>query len=259
MAAKKESVSYPFIIHIEQLQMLLDKIKDLITVNEMVQMKIDKNHVVIYSLVGEKSNVNAFKSFIMKSEELFNFKTPLENQVLKYIIPDGKKFDRNIRNFLDFNEDVRGEFFLDDEYINNLLLKNSKLRLNYAGGDFLALNFNFSVEQLRETMNTENADFKFVLDKSNFARIKKWSQINLKNDIYYLTVKDKKLTIGETTWDLEVCQIDVEDLSITFPKKYFNSLNFPDNKDEVEVFVFDSKLLIDNEKTSLLIALELTV
>lgn len=256
--AKQESVSYPFVMSNEQLKIFLDKIKDLVSINDTIQMKIDNEHVMIYSLVGEKKNINAFKSFIIKTPEIFKLKVPLESPI-KYIVPSGKKFDRSIRNFIDFEEDIQCEFFMDDdEFVNNLSLKNSRLRLNYTGGDFLALNFNYTVEQLKSTMNTADADFKFTLDKLNFTRIKKWSMIDLNNDIYHLTIKDKVLTIGEEKWDLNICKVDFDDLTITFPKKYFNAINFPD-KDEVEIFVFDSKILIDNEKTSLLIALELSV
>ena len=82
--------------------------------------------------------------------------------------------------------------------------------------------------------------------------------IDSENDILYLVIRDKKLTIGEHGWDLQICEIDHDDLSITFPKKYFNSMNFV-GENKIAIYVFDTILFIDNKNTSLIIALELSV
>ena len=52
-------------------------------------------------------------------------------------------------------------------------------------------------------------------------------------------------------------EIDHDDLSITFPKKYFKSITF--SEEEINVYVFDTFIFVDNLNTNLLIALELTV
>ena len=72
-----------------------------------------------------------------------------------------------------------------------------------------------------------------------------------------LNIVDNKLTIGEGSWELEMCEIQHDDLTITFPKKYFKSITF--TEEEINVYVFDTFLLVDNKNTNLLIALEMTV
>ena len=78
------------------------------------------------------------------------------------------------------------------------------------------------------------------------------------NDILYLNILNNTLSIGETGWDLKICSIEHEDMSITFPKRFFNSINFT-SEPQITIYVFDTFLFVDNQNTSLLIALELSV
>ncbi len=122
--AKSEIINYPLVMSNEQLKNFLDKIKDLVSIDEEVLLKIDNDNMLMYSLVGEKKNVNAFKSFIVKTEDVFSFKSELPKQ-MKFIIPNGKKFDSNIRNFLDYNEKLTCKFTMNDEqYADSFLIKN---------------------------------------------------------------------------------------------------------------------------------------
>lgn len=257
--AKTQSVIHSFSMTNEQLKNFLDKIKDLVSIDDEVLLKVDNTNILMYSLVGEKKNVNAFKSFIVKTEDIFTFKEELEKQ-MKYIIPNGKKFDSNIRNFLDYNEKLNCQFYMnDEEFADNFLIKNKFLRLNQIGGDPRGATLDIDISQVKETIDKNNANFKFTLSKDVFEKIKKMSKIELENDILYLNIKNHVLTIAENAWELTVCDTEQEDLSITFPKKYFNSLQYPADTTSVDVFVFDSFLLVDNENTSLLVALELSI
>jgi len=256
---RTETVNYSLVMTNEQLKIFLDKIKDLVSINTEVLLKVDKHNVLMYSLVGEKKNVNAFKSFIIKTDDIFSFKDELQG-MLKFIIPNGKKFDSNVRNFLDYDDKLNCKFFMnDEEFADSFLIKNKNLRLTNIGGDPRGGNLDIDIDKVKSAIDKNNSDFKFNLNKSIFDKIKKMSKIELENDILYLNIKKNKLTIGETAWELSVSEnVMMDDLSITFPKKYFNSLQYPDGKTDVDVFVFESFLLVDNESTSLLVALELT-
>jgi hypothetical protein len=257
------SVSHKFSMSITQLTFLLDKIHDLITIDDEILLKVDSKNLLLYVIVGEKMNVNAFKSFIFKTEEIFTFEEDLTNE-MRFIITNGGKFESSLRNYIDFKEDLECEFFMsDDTYSDNLKLRNgktpkdSKYNLSITGGHPLGLNTNIDVEKIKKTMNKDNIDFKFILDKNTYSKIKKSASIDNENDILTLNISDKSLSIGEGWWDTKVCDIEHEDLSITFPKKYFKSINFTEN--DINIYVFDTFLLVDNQNTNLLIALELTV
>jgi hypothetical protein len=251
--------SYKFSISLNQMNFLLDKIHDLLTIDDQVLLKIDKENTLLYSIVGEKMNVNAFKSFVFKTGEVFTFDDEIPKEI-RFIITNGSKFETTLKNYLDYKDDIECEFYMsDDTYANNFRLKNNQLKISIIGGDVRAMNTTIDIEKMKKTFNKDNMDFKFILDKNSYAKIKKLASIvkDEENDILTLKIEEKKLSIGET-WELLICDlIEHEDLSITFPKKYFKSITF--TEDNINIFVFDTFLLIDNQNTTMVIALELTV
>lgn len=250
-------VTYKFTMTIAQMNFFLDKVHDLLAIDDEVLLKINKDNILLYSIVGEKMNVNAFKSFIFKTSEIFTFDDEILKEI-RFIITNGSKFENTLKNYLDYQEDIKCEFFMnDDTYADNFKLKNSKLKLSVNGGDVRGMNTTIDIEKINNTLNKDNIDFKFLLDKNSYAKIKKIAAIDSENDILTLNIEENSLSIGENTWNLKICDVEHEDLSITFPKKYFKSITF--TEENINVYVFDTFLLIDNQNTNLLIALELTV
>lgn len=250
-------VSYKFTMSISQLNFFLDKIHDLLSIDDEILFKINNEDTLLYSTVGEKTNINAFKSFIFKTQDIFSFDNNILNEI-RFIVTNGGKFENSLKSYLDYNEDINCEFFLNDNtYVDNFKLKNSKLKMSIIGGDHRAINTTIDIEKINKRINKDNIDFKFILDKVSFDKIKKLMTIDLENDILTLNIYDKKLTIGENKWNLNICDIEHDDLSITFPKKYFKSITFTEK--DIIIYVFDTFIFIDNKNTSLLIALELTV
>ncbi len=250
-------LTYKFSMTLTQLGFFLEKVHDLLSIDNEILLKINNDKILLYSIVGEKMNVNAFKSFVFNTNDVFHLIMNLPNEV-RFIITNGGKFETTLKNFTDYKEDIKCEFFMnDDTYADNFKLKNSKLKLSINGGDVRGMNTTIDIEKINKTLNKDNIDFKFLLDKNSYAKIKKLMSIDTENDILTLNIIDKALTIGENNWDINISEIDHEDLSITFPKKYFKSISF--TEEEINIYVFDTFLLIDNLNTNLLIALELTV
>lgn len=250
-------ISYKFSMSLNQLNFFLDKVHDLLSIDDEILLKINNDKILLYSIVGEKMNVNAFKSFIFKTNEIFTFDDELPNEI-RYIINNGGKFENTLKNYLDFNEEIKCEFFMNDKtYADNFKLKNSKLKLSINGGDVRGMNTTIDIEKINKTLNKDNIDFKFILDKISYNKIKKISTIDNENDILTLTIEKNELTIGENNWNLKIADITHDNLSITFPKKYFKSITF--TEEQINVYVFDTFILVDNQNTNLLIALELTV
>ena len=250
-------ISYKFTMSIEQMDFFLDKVHDLLSIDNEILLKINKDKTLLYSIVGEKMSVNAFKSFIYNTNELFTFDDELEKEI-RFIITKGSKFENVLKNYMDYDENIKCEFFMnDDTYADNFKLSNSKLNLNIGGGDIRGMNTTIDIEKINSTLNKDNIDFQFILDKNSYAKIKKIGAIDNENDILYLHIKDNKISIGEGGWDLKIDEVEHEDLSISFPKKYFKSITF--TEDTINIYVFDTFLLVDNKNTNLLIALELSI
>lgn len=257
MATNTAPISYKFTMDLTQLTFFLEKVHDLTAIDNEILLKIDKEKILLYAAVGEKNNINAFKSYIFNTDEIFSFETEIEHEI-RFIIVNAKKFETTLKNYLDYQENIKCDFFMnDDTYVDNFKLKNSKLKLSIVGGDCRAVNTNIDMSMIASVLNKDLIDFQFSLDKTSFLKIKKIGDIDNENDILTLNVIDNALTIGENNWNLEICKIEHDELSITFPKKYFKSITFTEN--EINVYVFDTFILIDNANTTLLISLELIV
>lgn len=251
------SDTFKFKMSLEQLSFYLNKIHDLLSIDDEILMKIGPQKTLLYCVVGERSSVNAFKSFIFNTQEIFTFIDTLEKEI-RFIITNGKKFETTLKNFTDYKEEIFCEFFMnDDVYADNLKLKNTILRTSMSGGDVRGMNTTIDIEKINKTIDKDNIDFKFSLTKDTHDKIKKLSSIDTENDIFTLNIIDNVITIGEKNWDIKICDIEHEDLVISFPKKYFKSITY--TEDSIEIFVFDTFLLVDNSNTNLLIALELTI
>ena len=250
-------ILHKFTMSLEQLDFFTIKIKDLLSIDNEILMKIKNDNTLLYSIVGEKMNVNAFKSFIFRTNEIFTFDEEIEGEI-RFIITGGKKFEDTLKNYKDYPEEIKCVFSMnDDVYADNMKLKNSTLKLSFNGGDIRGMNTTIDIEKINSTLNKDNIDFKFTLDNISYTKIKKIATVDNENDILTLNIVDNILTIGENGWDLKICEIEHEDLSITFPKKYFKSITF--TEETIDVYVFDTFILIDNLNTNLLIALEMTV
>jgi len=206
-------ISYKFSISLEQMKFFLDKIHDLLSIDDEILLKINNDKILLYSIVGEKMNVNAFKSFIFNTNEVFSFTDELPNEI-RYIIINGSKFETTLKNYLDYEEEIKCEFFMNDEtYSHNFKLKNSKLKLSINGGDIRGINTTIDIEKINKTLDKDNIDFKFDLDKESFLKIKKISTIDNENDILTLNIIKNRLSIGENSWDLKICDIEHDDLA----------------------------------------------
>ena len=256
------SKTYDFTMTMPQLDIFLEKIKDLLGIDKdnQVNVRMDKKNLLIYSLVGERRIVTAFKSFIFDIGDILNM-PDIGDDTLRYIVMDGKRYEATMRNFLNYDDDLSGQFYVNEEsFVDNLRIKNKKLKLNFNGGDSRALTVDIDVNRIKEIVKIGDENFKFQLNKANFDQIKKLSKIEVQeeNPILNLVIKNKVLSIGEYNWDLDICDMDFDDTSLTFPKKFFNSISFGSD-DEVTVYIFDSFLFIDNKITNLLIALEISI
>lgn len=250
-------ISHKFSMDLTQLSLFLDKVHDLTAIDNEILLKIDNEKILLYAAVGEKNNINAFKSFIFNTSEIFSFDDELTSEI-RFIIVNAKKFENTLKNYLDYQDTIKCEFFMNDgTYVDNFKLKNSKLKLSIIGGDSRAVNTNIDINMINSVLNKDLIDFQFKLDKNSFTKIKKIGDIDNENDILTLNIIENRLTIGENGWDIELGEIEHDYLSITFPKKYFKSITF--TEDNITVFVFDTFILIDNTNTTLLIALELSL
>lgn len=255
----------PININKEMLSDLITTLKDLSTIDQKSIFRIDKKNTLIYSKVGEGSTINAFKSFVFNTNDLFNISDLEEN--INFICNNTKEMYRKLQILSSFENDVSGKIYYDvlgdNLYAERLLVKSgSKLKLNFYGGDPMSINTKISVDMIKKTINTDDSNFNFQLNVNDFASIKRLATPDAESDIFYMNTVEKDgkwyVSIGESTWDLNVSEIDWESqLTLAFPKKYFKSISI--NGEYSTIYVFDNMLMVSTENSDMLISTEITV
>jgi hypothetical protein len=263
--AKNPTETITLKLTLPSLNKLLEYFKDLTRIDDKVFLKIDGKNILIYSMVGDHNQIHAFKSHTISFNNIFDGKF-IDTSLTMIIGSTGKdkkgegakKIARNLAIFEGINEDLEFKItYNSDGYIEKLTIKNKKLKIDIPGGDPISNKLDINVDDIKEYMNVDNSMFSFSLNKDDFDRIKKMSTIDLNNDIIYLNIKDKVITLSEMKWELNVAEIDYEDTTISFPKKYFNSIIY--NSEEKIIYVFDTFILVLDDLSNLMISIELTI
>ena len=262
MAKVKE---LPFKITSENLNSLINTLKDLSGIDKKCIFKIDEKHTLIYSKVGEGNSINAFKSFVYDTKNLFD--TDEFKETISYISNDSKETYRKLQILNSFEQDITGKIYYDqlgdDFYSERISMKSgSKLKLNLGGGDPMSMNSKISVDVIKQTMNIENSNFSFDLRSDDFMNIKRLSSSDTESDIFYMNTIEKEgkyyVSIGESSWDLTLSEIDYDQtITLAFPKKYFKSITI--NGDSSKIYVFSNMLMVSTGNSDMLISTEITV
>ena len=261
--AKVKELSFK--ITSENLNSLINTLKDLSGIDKKSIFKIDKKDTLIYSKVGEGNSINAFKSFVYKTKDLFDIED--FEETINYIANDNKEMYRKLQILNSFQQDVSGKIYFDklgdDDYAERISMKSgAKLKLNFGGGDPNSLNSKISVAVIKQTMDIANSNFNFDLRSDDFLNIKRLSTSDAENDIFYLNTTEKEgkhyVSIGESSWDLTVSEIQFDkSITMSFPKKYFKSITI--SGDSSKIYIFDNMLMVSNDNSDMLISTEISV
>lgn len=260
--AKVQELSFK--ISSENLNSLINTLKDLSGIDKKSIFKIDSKNTLIYSKVGEGSSINAFKSFIYDTKDLFEVED--FEQVINYISNDNKEMYRKLQILNSFQQDVTGKIYFDklgdDYYAERISMKaGSKLKLNFGGGDPNSLNSKISVSVIKQTMDVQNSNFNFELKSDDFLNIKRLSTSDAENDVFYLNTIEKEgkhyVSIGESSWDLTLSEVEFDrSITMSFPKKYFKTITI--NGDSSKIYIFDNMLMVSTGNSDMLISTEIS-
>ena len=266
MAKRVTTKKATYKISLDKLEELNTKLIDLTKLHKSIFMKFTNNELLLYTLVGKGVNIHSFKSHLQSIKDTFSVvKDELEIELL-YKILDGKKFANSIKMFIKYMR--QQEIFDDVEFkltyfpntgiCEKLLVKNKKAKEETPGEKPLNEE-DIDTDQIDDLMDIDLTNYNFDLTEEDFRYIKSKAGIEKDNDVLYMNIKNDKLSIGENRWDLEICETnEIEDDTISFPKKYFNCINYDIDKN-MKIYVADNYLFILGETSNLLISVEFSV
>jgi hypothetical protein len=265
MAKRINTKKANYKISLDKLEILIKKMKDLTKLDKSIYLKLTNNTILLYSIVGQGVNIHSFKSHTQNIKDTFNvIKDEIEDELI-YKIDDGKRFTNSISMFIKYmrSQEIFDDivfqlsYFPETGICEKLLIKNSKSK-EETPGKKPTNNQDIDADQIDDLMDTELTKFSFNLKEEDYKYIKSKSGIEKDNDVLYMNIKDNLLSIGENRWDFNICNINEEDETISFPKKYFNCINYEVDKNMV-IYVAETYLLILGETSNLLISVEFSI
>lgn len=236
------------------------KLQDLTNIEDVIKLKIDKEQILMYSMLGNESAVLALKSYLVDTKDyLENFE---KEEVFDFIITSATKFVKNLKLF---NSDLPIKFDIiykplpDDDstmHIRSSQISCGKLKISCVGGEEFKVR-DIGKTQLESRLNPKNSKWEFQVSQSDFADVRKLCGINNESVILNINVIDGVVTMNENSkWDLEVDTIPSRNTNIIFGKKYLS--NIPVNNKFIKFSVFETFILVKDENSNLMISFEQT-
>ena len=249
-----------FIINNGTFPDLVSKLGDLTRISDSIKFKIDKEDILIYSLIGEVS-ILAFKNYKLKTTDYFTYKEEFD-YTIDFVVPNAKKFVKKL-TFFECDKPLKLSISLRDSLndknvkeARTFILGDGRLKVNQIGGETYKVR-DINKEQLKVLLNPENSTWKFGISKKDLGDVKKLASIAPEERIIDISIVKNKVHFSESTkWDLCVGDLEMGNVDITFPKKYLTSINL--DADIVEFSIFETFILFNDKISNLMVSFEQT-
>lgn len=239
-------------------QDLISKMKDLTGIEDVIKMRFDKDHLLVYSVLSNEQQVAALKTYLLPTQEyLIGFK---EEETFDFIVTSATKFVKNIQFF---NTDTQIKFDLiykplpeDDTtmHIRSAQLSNGKLKISCIGGEEYKIR-EVNKKFIETRLNPKNSKWSFKISSNDFTDVKKLSNINSEDRIININVTDGKVTFNETSkWELEVDSINSKNQHLIFGKKYLSNINC--DEEFIQFNIFETFIHVRDKDSNLMLSFE---
>lgn len=246
-----------FSIKKDRFSEFIDNLSDLTNIDDTIKLKIDKEHILMYSVLGGNVML-AFKNYLIKTDHFLSSKSEIEYDY-DIIIANSKKLVKNL-NFIKESEKITIEFNCkespDDETIMNarsIQIAGGKLKVNWLAGERYEMK-DINKNVLEQRLDLKNRKWAFALTNQEFLDVKKLSSIN-SDKIININVNSGNVVLSENAaWELEIGNIEDRNASLIFNKRFLNCIN--SGRDTIEFSMFDTFILIKDEETNLMLSYE---
>lgn len=243
-----------FNLKLDKFDHFIQMVDDLSKISDIIKIKIDKDDILMYSMVGD-SAILAFKSFLINTDQYFDLE---EVDQLDLIVPGSKKFVKSL-SLIKKSDKIKIDitYRRNDDGINIARffeIKNGKFKLSQSCGEESEIR-NIPKEALEQKLSLKNKKWSFSISKENFDDIRKLSNINSENKILSISVDgDGKVLLSEvSSWELEVDEVTVSNKNLMINKSYLSNI---DNKSDISFHIFESFILIKDDISNLMVSFE---
>jgi len=248
-----------FLVNNDNFIDLVNKLQDLTKISDTLKFKIDKDDILVYSLVGEVA-ILAFKNYTLNTVDYLKYKEDFD-YTIDFIVPSAKKFVKKL-TFFDCNNPIKLSMSIKDstndddvKLTRTFALSDGRLKVNQIGGETHKVR-DINKEQLKKLLSPENSTWTFDISNKDLTDVKKLSAIAPEERIIDISVSKNKVKFSEgTKWNLNVGSTDeIENADITFAKKYLGSINT--ELDDIRFSVFETFILFNDSQSNLMVSFE---
>lgn len=241
----------------ERFSEFIDKLTDLTGISDSIKLKIDKDHIMMYSTLGGAVML-AFKNHLVKTTDIIEWDDE-DNSRIDVIIVNAKKFVKNLNFLRDSDKltiDITHKPSPDDEELllaRSIQINGGRLKVNWIAGEQFEMR-DIDKTVLSDRLNLTYRKWNFVIEQADFSDIKKLSSIN-DGKLLNINVTNGKVVISEqAAWELQIAKTDESrNSSMILNKKFLKCID--DSKD-VDFSIFDNFMLIKDDTTNLMLSYE---
>lgn len=245
-----------FTVIAQQFEDLIHKLSDLTLIDDTIKLKIDNQHILMYSMLGGNIML-AFKSYLVpKPDYLGSANLDFTYDV---IIANAKKFVKNL-GFIKSSEKITIELSCKESPEDPLIMVTrsiqvvgGKLKVNWPAGE------RYEMRDINKTILAQKLDITqrnwfFKIENRDFLDVKRLSSIN-SDRIININVKAGRVILSEdAAWELEIGSIADRNANLIFNKRFLNCIN--DNGLDVEISIFETFMLIKDQSSNLMLSFE---
>lgn len=235
---------------------LLEKLKDLARIGEIIKFKIDEDDILIYSMLG-KTSVSALKSYKLKTDDYFITKD-LIKETINMVVGESTKFVKNL-SFLKVESKISFKMShrtINEREVRSAEITNGRFKLKPEISESSEIK-DISKEQLASTLQRDKRLWGFTISPNDFSDIKKLSSINSSDArrVLYLDIEDHKVKLSELNlWEMEVDDVPDDDNHLIFNKNFLGYIN--ETGKSIEFNVFQNFIFIEDDNSNLMISFE---
>ncbi len=241
----------------DEFPLLIEKLTDLTGISDTIKLKIDQEHIMMYSTLGG-AVLLAFKNHLLRTKDHFEWEEE-EGVMLDVVIVSAKKFVKNLAFLKDSEKlslDLTHKPSPDDDTIlvaRSIQINGGRLKVNWVTGEHYEIR-DITKDIITDRLDLDMRNWGFKISLQDFLDIKKLSSIN-DGKLLNITAAKGKVSISESSaWDLEVATTDDGNTKNMILNKKF--LKCIDDTKDIDFSIFDNFMLIKDDTTNLMLSYE---
>ncbi len=242
----------------DRLSDFISKLEDLSKIHDTIKLKIDNDHILMYSMLGGQVML-AFKNYLVNTKEYLSYSEDMDFSI-DIILANSKKFVKNLGFIKDADKvtlEVTYKESPDDDNIMNarsLQIVSGKFKVNWLAGEHYEMR-DITKGVLNQRLDLKNKKWSFEISNSDFLDVKKLSNINSER-IVNINIQKGKVIMSETAaWELEIDDLDDDrSASLMLNKKFLSCIN--DSMDKITFNIFDTFMLVKDVNSNLMLSFE---